>query len=136
LRKGSPIPPKFIEVPTPSDPARRGMFLQTDDGDWAGAIRFHNRNAAIASESSERSLSYGAKHERVELIVLATGKVRNNAFPKSSDRFGGSEWTIAEWECEDRPKQDEFYRFYFVLNVEWVEGIAYRRGLGRVEKNT
>jgi hypothetical protein len=42
-----------------------------------------------------------------------------------------------EWTHDERPKagiKDSKYEWYNVLWVEWEEGIAYRKGVGRIEK--
>jgi hypothetical protein len=101
--------------------------LLDDEGCWVGAIRLPLLEATSLCDEGSR--------ERVELVEIATGKVANDAFPKSSNYYPGT-WIIPEWDCEKRPKQDKFYRFYFVLCIEWLDGIAYRRGLGRVETDS
>ena len=42
-----------------------------------------------------------------------------------------------EWEHPDRPKglEGSKYEFYNVLWAEWKDGIAYRKGCGRVMKS-
>lgn len=94
---------------------------------WAGVIRLHSSKPAGSEESIPES-------RRVELIAIATGKVRNDAFPKQTDFRAGSGWMIPEWGCEQRPKDEEFYEFYFVLSIDWHGDVAQRTGLGRVDK--
>ncbi len=50
---------------------------------------------------------------------------------------GSTEPGINEWTMEERPKSPKGnkYEFYNVLWVEWEEGIAYRKGCGRVMKS-
>jgi hypothetical protein len=44
-------------------------------------------------------------------------------------------YDLAERSHEERPKSAERYEFYNVLWIEWKDGIAYRKGVGRVEKS-
>jgi len=39
-----------------------------------------------------------------------------------------------EWDVEERDRDTELYQFYNVLWVEWVDVVAYRKGVGRVMK--
>lgn len=105
------------------------VSLVDDLGAWCGIIRLPQREV------------YGftlpdivEKKAPLELIAVATGKVANDSFPKHSDTHGSYRRDIPEWDCEERPKDTPVYLFYFVLCIEWREGIAKRRGLGRVEK--
>lgn len=76
-----------------------------------------------------------ARGTAVELIAVATGKVRNDSYPKKGgDHNYHQAYSIPEWNCKRRPSDGVFYEFYFVLWIEWEDGIAYRRALGRVEK--
>lgn len=44
--------------------------------------------------------------------------------------------TLEEWTFDERPKDTEFYEFYNVLWIEKSNGIAYRKALGRVIRET
>jgi hypothetical protein len=89
-------------------------------------------NEAIVAEDHARSLHL-PQGSPVELIAIASGTVRNSSYPKMNGPYHRS-YSISEWNCKARPTDREFYEFYFVLWIEWVEGIAYRKALGRVEK--
>ncbi|KAF8849346.1 HET-domain-containing protein [Acephala macrosclerotiorum] len=104
------------------------VSLVDDHGRWAGAIRlpFSHRNDLTTLPDTV------SKDMRFELIAIATGKLRDQGLRKNVP--GYKILRIPEWHCEERPKRAEFYEFYFVLWIEWHDGIAYRRGLGRVEK--
>jgi hypothetical protein len=39
-----------------------------------------------------------------------------------------------EWEHEERPRFGSLDKFYNVLWIEWENGIAYRKGAGRIVK--
>jgi hypothetical protein len=48
-----------------------------------------------------------------------------------------SAYGIQEWDTRERLRgpDDEIHEFYNVLWVEWKDGIAYRKALGRVIKS-
>ena len=104
----------------------RQASLVDDSGQWAGEIRLPISESMAKDEPLDR---------RVELIAVAEGQVRNDSFPKEYPRY--IRYIIPplpEWEREDRPKDGEVYEFYFVLWIEWDDGVAYRKALGRVDK--
>jgi len=61
---------------------------------------------------------------KVEVVAISRGQIPND------------EWQHAptEMKNEERFKEGLLYEFYNVLWVEWIDGIAYRRAHGRVEK--
>ena len=77
----------------------------------------HNHEDFEIISSSKESQS-----NTVELIVISEGYSSD-----SSD--------IDEWFHEERTKSTEIYEFYNVLWISWEHGIAYRKGLGRVQKS-
>lgn len=95
------------------------------DGTWAGAIRLLPSQVEVAKQTHPR--------QKIDLIEVAEGEVQEDAWPKTS-KFHGYDYHIPEWHCEDRPRATTNYKFYFVLWVEWENGTAYRKALGRVEK--
>ena len=56
---------------------------------------------------------------------ISAGSVKNSEIEKK---------TFDEWDQPQCPIRDGDYEFYNVLWIEWVDGIAYRKALGRVEK--
>ena len=102
--------------------------LRNDSGKWAGVIHLHS----LESKSLVALSSLG--EQRLELIAIATGRMRNDAFPKQALYRTGTGWTIPECEFEEHLKETEIYEFYFVMCVEWNGEVAYRKGLGRAEK--
>jgi hypothetical protein len=102
--------------------------LRHDSGKWAGVIHLHS----LESKSLAALSSLG--EQRLELIAIAKGRMRNDAFPKQTHYRSVPGWTIPEGECEEHSKETEIYQFYFVMCVEWDRQVAYRKGLGRVEK--
>jgi hypothetical protein len=61
---------------------------------------------------------------RCELISISTGHAHYIEGVKD----------LGLQDCEDQPRKGP-YEFYNVLWIEWEDGIAYRKGVGRVEKN-
>jgi Heterokaryon incompatibility protein (HET) len=61
--------------------------------------------------------------ESVELVEVATG---------SRKEYHRNYSPHDEWNHHERPRDKTCYEFYHVLCVEWKDGIAYRKGVGRV----
>lgn len=88
--------------------------LVDSEGNWAGTIRLNiPRSDAFSKEQS------------CELIVLSLATAVN-----SGDYLG----ILDEWNIPERPRDSEFYQFYYVMWVEWERGIAYRKAVGTVYK--
>ncbi|OIW34249.1 HET-domain-containing protein [Coniochaeta ligniaria NRRL 30616] len=153
LRLGPPIKPTEDERSYLG--ANKNVSLVDDEGRCVGAIRLLDSDDNEDDDDDEwedvetdedeeldrhdsdvedtRSDSSKEPDVRVELIAVARGKVRNDSYPKKLASHGRF-FSIPELNCKGRPKCDEFYEFYFVLWIEWQDGIAYRKALGRVEK--
>ncbi|KAI0866664.1 heterokaryon incompatibility protein-domain-containing protein [Xylaria cubensis] len=90
------------------------MFhLHADNGNWSGVL---------ISNGSEETLSCKA----LECIVVSGGvawKDENN-----------EQTSLEEWVQVDVIRSLPTYEFYNVLFIEWEQGIAYRKGVGRVWK--
>ncbi|KAH8202521.1 hypothetical protein TruAng_003329 [Truncatella angustata] len=104
--------------------ATHATLLNMDDT-WAGAIRLSPSHMKGSKQTHPR--------QRIDLIEVAAGQVQEDAWPKILQSHGYS-YHIPEWDCEDRPKATKLYEFYFVFWVECEDGVAYRKALGRVEK--
>ncbi|KAE8444704.1 hypothetical protein EG329_014362 [Mollisiaceae sp. DMI_Dod_QoI] len=95
------------------------------DWKWAGIIQL-NAELEWPVENLEGSKSAG---DRIacELVMISEGHATE----------GSTEPGMNEWTMEERPKSPKGnkYEFYNVLWVEWEEGIAYRKGCGRVMKS-
>ena len=59
-----------------------------------------------------------------ELVVISKGFAYNDNY----------EYSMDEWKCKERPRSGEKYEFYNVMWISWLDGIAYRNGIGRVPK--
>jgi hypothetical protein len=110
--------------------------LHDKSDNWVGIMRL-NPNEEL-SESAAREKWY-------EFISISLGKVPivsdSNipapALPPDSvfrKEFGGR--MLEEWDLiSERHRNAAFYEFYNVLWIERRNGVAYRKGLGRVTKN-
>jgi hypothetical protein len=98
--------------------ANKFVWLRDAKKKWAGVLLLHAESDRefFKSESEERV--------KVELVAISKGHIPNDEWQHAP----------AEMEHEERFKETELYEFYNVLWVEWKQGIAYRRGHGRVEK--
>jgi hypothetical protein len=64
--------------------------------------------------------------EAIELVEVAKGFCRDTTSPHPGFR---------EIDHPDKPKNGDWYEYYWVMWVELARGIAYRKGLGRVCKH-
>lgn len=94
--------------------------LKTTFGWWAGVLRLPCKDHEV--EDSVR------KHKgRAELIEISAGSVENQNIEERS---------FDEWNVPVCPRYQGVYEFVNVLWIEWVDGVAYRKALGRVKKST
>jgi hypothetical protein len=102
----------------------RGAFFSLLDkqGTWAGSLRSHNY-PPIEEEFLE-VIGIPSREGECELVSISQGYV-------NISETGNNDW-IDEWKLSERPDSTESYKFYNVLWIVWENGIAYRRGLGRV----
>ena len=84
--------------------------VTTEEGEWAGVLYVHEHPEGTG---------------RCELVLISGGFARET----EDDKHSG--W-IPEWTCAERPRSGNNYLFYHVLWIEWQDGIAYRKGLGRI----
>jgi hypothetical protein len=61
-----------------------------------------------------------------DLVAISAGWIKDDDYSR--------EWWLTEWSCPERPKSGDLYEFYNVMWVEWHNGIAYRKAIGRVWK--
>ena len=89
-------------------------------GKWTGMIKLHDNTHIAAIDN--RGLGDSSE---LELVSISAGAAT-------------SETSLYKFEymavCRDGLKNADVYEFYNVLWIEWKEGVAYRKGLGRVRK--
>ena len=90
--------------------------LRLGDGTWAGVVR-------LTEELEECSVKPG---DICELIELSGGNVRNQ---------DAEAVIFDEWILEECPRHTGLYEFFNVMWVEWDSGVAYRKAVGRVERD-
>jgi hypothetical protein len=98
--------------------------LRDQDGAWAGAIQLHEdplKGGLISYNPAKVSKERGC-----ELVAISLGQAQNSI----------ADLDLVEWKMEERPKPEyKMYEFYNVLWIERREGVAYRKGIGRVMKD-
>lgn len=93
------------------------LSLRDQVGTWAGVLQPHGH---LPGETLEMLT------EAIELVEIAIGLCRDTTSP----------WPgLEEIRHEERLKTGQWYEYYRVMWVEWTDGIAYRKGLGRVCKH-
>lgn len=107
---------------------RRGgivISVRGNKSEWIGAIRLQERPQG-PDEDNIKSLV----GQEMELVEVALGRV-----PRDARKWLEHHQVLDEWDHEERPDQNEIYEYYHVFWIEWKDGIAYRKAMGRVEKN-
>lgn len=87
--------------------------LGDSKANWAGAIRLNT--------SRYDSLPRGQSFELIALSLAMADNSENEIY-------------LDEWGIPERPRDSNFYQFYYVMWVEWEAGIAYRKAIGTVYK--
>ena len=87
--------------------------LSDSEGKWAGTI--------CLNTSRYESLP---REQFFDLIALSVAKADN------SEKY----IILDEWDIPERPRDSDFYHFYYVMWVEWYAGIAHRKAIGTVYK--
>lgn len=106
-----------------------GMGLEEDRISWTScpACIIDTKGNVVGSIRLNVHRSDGPPvGETCELIALSLGAAR-------IDR--GYPGILSEWHMPNLPFNAGIYRFYFVLWIEWKEGIAYRKAIGTVFKD-
>jgi hypothetical protein len=93
------------------------ITLTDQSGDWAGVV-----------DSNISDPDDVVPGQSCELIAISSGVAR--------DYFlSGVRFYLEEWQHAEQIKDKDTYEFINVLWVEWQQGIAYRKALGRVWKD-
>lgn len=91
--------------------------LYDDEDTWVGVLRLHNVDDSDLLEWDNEC----------ELVAISRGRADNSR---------ENEPGLDEWEFEERPRSGPLYEFYNVLWICWDGNIAYRRGAGRVVRES
>ncbi|KAF2107854.1 heterokaryon incompatibility protein-domain-containing protein [Lophiotrema nucula] len=98
----------------------KNVILRIDSGQWAGKLRLDEDHEIGTLAKEKDSVTF-------ELILISEGQVPNSMSSPYYPRL--------EWDHPERPKEGRIYKWINVLAIEWKDGIAYRKGLGRVAKS-
>jgi hypothetical protein len=111
----------YIEVLNNTTPPRPRLTINVHDsnGSWTGVI---------TGFTSEDDYTHG---DQCELIAISKAS-RQRKKQKSGSGYRNRNFT--EMDTAQEIKELDCYDFYNVLWIEWKEGIAYRKALGRVWK--
>lgn len=93
------------------------VSLYDNEDTWVGVLRLHNVDDGELLE----------RDSDCELVAVSRGRADNSR----EDEPG-----LDEWEYEERPRSGPIYEFYNVLWISWDGNIAYRRGAGRVVRES
>ena len=103
--------------------AHRGpnISLLDQSGTWIGALDLHEEPSKGDDDDWMKHRLIGAASEMVDV-----GAGRCPA------QHGCTQ--MAEWFLKERPRTGEYYGWIYTLWIEWKDGIAHRKGLGRIVK--
>ena len=91
------------------------------NGAWVGILRLPNEESLTSIRLEKVGTVVGSRP--LEFIALSRGY---------ADGSKEEEPGLDEWLLEERPTTKGLYEFYNVMWIEWENGIAYRRALGRI----
>lgn len=110
----------------PIDPVRHRMHLRDHFGSPAAYLLLHDR-ALTNKFDQEESPWRQAFHEQVyEVVAISKGHYFNFEQPDPCN------WDTRPLDHQVTRLQSDAYDFVSVLYVEFIDGIAYRRWLGRI----
>ena len=98
------------------------ISIRTNSDAWAGCLELHHKAQVTHPGSPEENSPQSG--DTCELVVISKGFAYNDNY----------EYSMDEWKCKERPRSGEKYEFYNVMWISWLDGIAYRNGIGRVPK--
>ena len=104
----------------PNNASGNHIFLEDDDGAWAGTIQLHD--STLFSFSTNTLLDDSNK---LELMAISAGTTTCLKDPHDFRISQGDRKELSD---------PHLFEFYNVLWIEWKECVAYRKGLGRVIK--
>jgi hypothetical protein len=113
--------------------------VRTMDGTWAGALKYGDSEQetdpipkSVRDVSDEPIVPHSVDTNTIELVAISRG-CTVQTLPETEH------WRYAcpELNHDEAPNVDDEkpYEFYNCLWIEWKDGIAYRKALGRVEKS-
>ena len=95
--------------------------IRDTTGAWVGILRMPNERTLTSIRLEKVGTT--VRSRPLEFIALSRG---------IADASRDQEPGLDEWLLEDRPTSKRLYEFYNVMWIEWENGIAYRRAVGRI----
>jgi hypothetical protein len=90
------------------------MLMNQENGRWAGVLQLHwDGMGGLTSQLNDQ----------IELIALSKG---STTLPTIAFQY------YKGFEMDETLEMEESYHFYYVMWIEWDNGIAYRKAIGRV----
>lgn len=103
------------------------VSLLDSEGTWAGVLRLNkgwgDDSSSEHSDKDDADELDSTSMDLLEFIELSKGEVQNQVTEDVS---------FNEWYCPQCPTHSGLYKFYNVMCIEWQDGIAYRKAVGRV----
>jgi hypothetical protein len=100
--------------------------LRGESGQWAGVLQLHVEPTRSGSDQSDENGLQGSRLELVEVAAASWFEQEEAKFCSVSKN---------ELHHPERPKKSLKYEYYYVMWISRSGEVAYRQGLGRVEKN-
>jgi hypothetical protein len=100
-------------------PKRRSVWIYNKKGHWAGVILLQTYFDFKVLETSLLDVL------PFDLVAISRGCIPHESM----------EEYMVEVDCEHFRSTGDLYEFYNVLRVEWENGVAFRKGLGRIERS-
>ncbi|KAI9642534.1 hypothetical protein NHQ30_009339 [Ciborinia camelliae] len=114
------------------------ILRRTIDDSWAGILKWVNRERCEHGKLFCPSCNKTAR-AFCELVAISMGRTSKDIMLGLETGSSETAWKISlpEFGHEEGPNWDEpeEYEFYNCLWIEWIDGIAYRKALGRVKKS-
>jgi hypothetical protein len=101
------------------------VALLDSQNQLVGSVRLHTERNA-----------YQKGAENCELIAISRGTIEDSQLTRKLLNLKNSEeWEFWKWDAETKKNNEAIYEFYNVLWIKWLDGIAYRQGIGRVARS-
>jgi hypothetical protein len=101
--------------------------IGVDSDDYSETVSYLQHIGSLYQVSLTSKQDSSSLGEGIELIAISEGCAANRDLKNYYD-------SVLEGNHPERTQTFPNYEFYNVLCIEWEDGIAYRKGVGRVDK--